>query len=107
MSFLEKCKAVGVRMDAVVYPGEGHSFFGLKRSLDRFYDTTIEMDKFLGSLGWISGSPTLTKEEVKAFATEAAENSQKKKTSKRRAIPRRPTVTDFTLVQLSQAEQRP
>ena len=79
ISFQQKCKAAGVRMDAVVYPGEGHSFFGLKRSLDRFYDTTLEMDKFLGSLGWLSGPPTLTKEDVEAFVAEAAQNSQPKK----------------------------
>jgi len=77
-SFLEKCKAAGVRMDAVVYPGEGHSFFGLRRSLDRFFDTTTEMDKFLGSLGWLSGPPTLTKADVQAYAAEAAKNSEKK-----------------------------
>jgi acetyl esterase len=77
--FQAKCKVAGVRMDTVVYPGEGHSFFGLRRSLDRFYDTTIEMDKFLASLGWLSGPPTLTKQDVKAFAAEAAQNSVPKK----------------------------
>jgi hypothetical protein len=67
-------------MDVVVYPGEGHSFFGLRRSLDRFYDTTIEMVKFLGSLNWLNGQPTLTKEDVKAFVADASRNSQPKKT---------------------------
>ena len=70
-SFQASCKAAGVRMDVVVYPGEGHSFFGLHRSRDRFFDTTIEMDKFLGSLGWLSGPPTLTKQDVQTFASEA------------------------------------
>ena len=78
-SFLEKCKAAGVRMESVVYPGEGHSFFGLSRSLDRFFDTTTEMDKFLGSLGWLSGPPTLTKAEVKAFAAEYSNGPTQKK----------------------------
>jgi hypothetical protein len=55
-------------MDATVYPGEGHSFFGIRRSLDRFYDTTIEVDKFLGSLGWVKGPPTLTREFVQKLA---------------------------------------
>jgi acetyl esterase/lipase len=67
-SFQEKCKAVGVRMDAVIYPGEGHSFFGIARSLDRFYDTTIEADKFLASLGWLQGPPTLTRDDVNRLA---------------------------------------
>jgi acetyl esterase/lipase len=63
-AFQEKCRAAGVRMDAVVYPGEGHSFFGIARSHDRFFDTTIEVDKFLGSLGWVEGPPTLTRAMV-------------------------------------------
>ncbi len=63
--FLALCQTAKVRMESVVYPGEGHSFFGLRRSPDRFYDTTLEMDKFLASLGWISGPPTLTREQVK------------------------------------------
>ena len=67
-------------MDVVIHPGEGHSFFGLRRSLDRFFDTTIEMDKLLGSLGWLSGPPTLAKEDVRAFAAEAVQNSKKQKT---------------------------
>lgn len=78
--FQEKCRAAGTRMDSVIYPGEGHSFFGLRRSFDRFYDTTIEMDKFLGSLGWLSGAPTLTKEDVKAYGADAVQISTKKKT---------------------------
>ena len=68
-AFQEKCKAAGVRMDAVIYPGEGHSFFGIRRSHDRFYDTTIEVDKFLGSLGWVQGPPTLTREWVEKLAS--------------------------------------
>jgi dienelactone hydrolase len=66
--FQALCTNANVRMDAVVYPGEGHSFFGISRSLDRFYDTTIEMDKFLGSLGWVQGQPTLTREWVNKLA---------------------------------------
>jgi acetyl esterase len=75
-AFQEACKAVGVRMDLVVYPGEGHSFFGLRRSLARFFDTTVEMDKFLGSLGWLSGPPTLTRQQVQAYADEAVQSSK-------------------------------
>jgi acetyl esterase len=67
-AFQEKCKTAGVRMDAVIYEGEGHSFFGIRRSRDRFHDTTIEADKFLASLGWIKGPPTLTREWVEKLA---------------------------------------
>lgn len=66
--FQAKCQAAGVRMDVAIYPGEGHGFFGIRRSLARFYETTIEVDKFLGSLGWVKGEPTLTREWVKKLA---------------------------------------
>lgn len=81
-TFQEKCKAAGVRMDAVIYEGEGHSFFGIRRSLARFYDTTLEADKFLASLGWVQGPPTLTREWVQklsAGATPVPNKTQKAK----------------------------
>lgn len=65
--FQALCEKNGVRMDAVIYPGEGHGFFGLKKSEDRFYDTVREMEKFLASLGWIEGAPTLTQDQVKEY----------------------------------------
>lgn len=70
--------AVGVRMDAIIYPGEGHGFFGLNKSRDRFYDTVLELEKFLASLGWIDGPPTLTREQVLSYVKQMqAATSQK------------------------------
>ncbi|TDU63134.1 acetyl esterase/lipase [Prosthecobacter fusiformis] len=66
--FQNMCQAAGVRMDATIYPGEGHGFFGIGRSRDRFYDTVRETEKFLASLGWITGEPTLTHEQVTEYA---------------------------------------
>ena len=55
--FAEKMKAVGSRCDTHFYPGVGHSFF----NKDPHYSlTVIEADKFLASLGWLKGAPTLT-----------------------------------------------
>lgn len=67
-AFLELCDQAGVRMESVVYQGEGHSFFSVNDSLDRFFDTTNVLDRYLAKLGWISGAPTLTMEQVEAFA---------------------------------------
>lgn len=49
-------KASGARCEPHVYPNVGHSFFNKEphKSL-----TLIETDKFLNSLGWIQGAPTL------------------------------------------------
>jgi acetyl esterase len=49
-------RKVGVRCDAHVYPDAGHGFF----NRDPFTtQTLIEADKFLASLGWLKGPPTL------------------------------------------------
>lgn len=47
----------GVRCEARYYDGVGHTFFNREphRTL-----TLIEADRFLGSLGWLQGPPTIT-----------------------------------------------
>ncbi len=49
-------KRAGARCETHVYPNAGHGFFnqGIHFTL-----TLIEADKFLASLGWIEGAPTL------------------------------------------------
>jgi len=49
-------KKAGARCDAHVYPMAGHGFFNRDPHFTR---TLIEADKFLASLGWIEGLPTL------------------------------------------------
>ena len=66
---LERFKAnmtrAGVRCDAHVYAGQEHGFF----NQEPFKTTTlIEADKFLGSLGWLKGVPTITIPEIKPGA---------------------------------------
>ncbi len=80
--FQAKCEAAGVRMDAVIYPGEEHSFFGLAKSADRFFDTVTEMDRFLGSLGWLEGPPTLTRDDVAAYSAELKQGARAKPAKK-------------------------
>lgn len=49
-------KKAGVRCDAHLYPDAGHGFF----NKDPYYTLTlIEADKFLASLGWLKGEPTI------------------------------------------------
>ena len=43
------------------YEGEGHGFFNYRRSSENFVKTVEDMDKFLVSLGWIEGEPTVEK----------------------------------------------
>jgi acetyl esterase/lipase len=55
-------KKAGARCDAHVYPMAGHGFFNRD---PHFTLTLMEADKFLASLGWINGSPTLETEAAK------------------------------------------
>ncbi len=54
--FASEMKKAGVRCDAHIYPKSGHGFFNKE---PHFTLTLIETDKFLSSLGWIKGEPTL------------------------------------------------
>jgi arylsulfatase A-like enzyme/acetyl esterase/lipase len=63
----------GVRCDPHVYAGQPHGFFNEEpyKSI-----TLIEADKFLGSLGWLEGEPTLTQLAItKPAATPAMQKS--------------------------------
>ncbi len=51
----------GVRCDTHVYAGQPHSFFNKEPYKTA---TLIEADKFLASLGWLKGEPTLKTPEI-------------------------------------------
>ena len=54
--FAADMKKAGVRCDPHVYPKAGHGFFNKE---PHFTETLIATDKFLASLGWIKGEPTI------------------------------------------------
>jgi acetyl esterase len=54
--FAAEMKAAGVRCEPHVYPAAGHGFFNKE---PQFTDTLVQTDKFLASLGWIKGEPTV------------------------------------------------
>jgi acetyl esterase len=57
-AFASKMKALGITCELRVYEGQGHGFFNVKNP--NYYQlTVIESDKFLASLGWLRGAPTL------------------------------------------------
>jgi hypothetical protein len=49
----------GRRCDLHLYENQGHGFFNTKM----FYETLVEADRFLTSLGYLKGEPTLKKEQ--------------------------------------------
>ena len=55
-------KNSGVRCEAHYYEGQSHGFFNPARSGGKYYDETVfATDKFLVSLGWLEGVPTLAR----------------------------------------------
>jgi acetyl esterase/lipase len=47
-----------IRCDLHVYAGQPHGFFNY-RNWDNFQQTVLEMDRFLASLGYLEGEPTV------------------------------------------------
>ena len=80
-----KAKEIGFRADKYTAEGEGHGFFNRSPWMER---TTIAADKFLASLGYLEGEPTMevpTGEKLKALQAEqdkvGAEHKLKRKKS--------------------------
>ena len=64
--FQQKMKAVGNLCEIHIYDGQPHGFFNHGRSGNRYYfETVTATDRFLESLGWLSGEPTLAKPKQK------------------------------------------
>jgi len=58
--FAAKLRDLGVRCDLAVYPGQGHGFFNYNRpGRPCFAATLAEADRFLASLGYLRGEPTV------------------------------------------------
>jgi acetyl esterase/lipase len=52
---------VGSVCELHLYEGAGHGFFNKNRKGDHYYQTVLAADKFLASLGYLEGEPTITK----------------------------------------------
>jgi len=49
----------GRRSDLHIYEGQKHGFWN-ERNPEYYFKTVVEMDRFLASLGYLTGEPTLT-----------------------------------------------
>lgn len=59
-AFTEKMRSCGVRCELDEYPGEGHGFFNHGRGDGICYRKTLTAtDRFLASLGYLDGPPTI------------------------------------------------
>jgi acetyl esterase/lipase len=69
-AFQDGMKKVGVRCDLHLYEGQKHGFYS-RTNPKYFYETVLETDRFLASLGWLKGKPTLTLSEASEAAKKA------------------------------------
>ncbi|MCP5120334.1 MAG: dienelactone hydrolase family protein, partial [bacterium] len=59
-AFNKKMKQTGVRCELVGYDGAAHGFFNHGRGGNKAYvDTVTRADRFLASLGYVEGPPTV------------------------------------------------
>ncbi len=58
--FAAKLRDLDVRCDLAVWPGAGHGFFNYGRADRQYFAATLaEVDRFLASLGYLQGEPTV------------------------------------------------
>ena len=60
--YQKRMKGVGSRSELHLYKDATHGFFNKGKKGGHYPDTIAKMDKFLVSLGWIKGKPTIKKE---------------------------------------------
>lgn len=57
--FKAEMEKSGVRCEALFYEGQGHGFFNASKNGEFYEQTLLATDRFLTSLGWLQGEPTL------------------------------------------------
>ena len=77
--FAAAMKTAGVRCDTFYYDDQPHGFFNQEPYKTR---TLIEADKFLASLGWLKGPPTITEPTPAADAPASREKKKKQPATK-------------------------
>ena len=63
-AFQKKMQEAGNRCDLFLYEGQGHGFFNFRHH-EYYKKTMLEADKFLISLGYLSGKPTISGDKKK------------------------------------------
>lgn len=58
--FQKSMKKAGIECEVKIFEGMPHGFFNFGRNGNKpYYETVVAADRFLESLGWLSGAPTL------------------------------------------------
>ncbi len=70
--FQQVMQDLGDRSELFLYEGQPHGFFNSSKSPQHYYETVREMDRFLASLGYVSGDPTITPPKISMVLNKAA-----------------------------------
>lgn len=66
-AFKKRMNEVGTRCDVWTYPGQKHAFFNDRNGNNPYFAATVyEADRFLASLGYLDGEPTVPNPAVEA-----------------------------------------
>lgn len=77
--FADDYTAAGNKMDLHSYPRQKHGFSSIKNANGKFYRDTLRLtDEFLISLGYLSGTPTIPKEDLNIQPVKKKNPDQKK-----------------------------
>lgn len=63
MAYKKTMENSGNRCDVVIYDGQEHGFFFYEHSVKYYKETVLEMDRFLISLGFVKGEPSIMNEK--------------------------------------------
>ncbi|MEM3041665.1 MAG: alpha/beta hydrolase [Nitrososphaerota archaeon] len=58
--FAERMMRFGNRCELIAFEGKGHGFFNYARDRRAYVETVAAADRFLASLGYLKGSPTIS-----------------------------------------------
>lgn len=61
-AYKTKMVEFGLRCDLILYEGQDHAFFNIDKSAEMHYQTMIDADEFLISLGYLKGNPSTLEE---------------------------------------------
>ena len=67
-AYRDRLEDVGSRCDLLLYPGQQHAFFNYGDGKNPYYAATVyETDRFLESLGYTAGAPSISREQVEVI----------------------------------------
>ena len=58
--YQQKMEALGNRCDLILYPDQPHAFFNFDMNRELHFQTMVDADVFLTSLGYLKGKPTVS-----------------------------------------------